>query len=152
MKPSTRQNINKFLDCKTIAIAGASRDENSFSAKVAIHLTKLGYKLWYVNPEFGQHDEGNFRVQSVASLPLDVRNLLILTPTSQTGHVVKHAIEKGINNIWIQQKSETQAALDLAQQHDLNVIHHQCIFMFTDPKGIHKFHCTLKKVFGTLPQ
>ena len=152
MKPSTRQNINKFLDCKTIAIAGASRDENSFSAKVAIHLTKLGYKLWYVNPEFGQHDEGNFRVQSVAGLPLDVHNLLILTPTSQTGHVVKHAIDKGINNIWIQQKSETQAALDLAQQHDLNVIHHQCIFMFTDPKGFLKFLCTLKMVFGTLPQ
>jgi len=152
MKPSTNQNIIDFLDCKTIAIAGASRDDKSFSAKVAAHLTQLGYKLWFVNPEFELYEEGNNRVKSVAALPFDVHHLLILTPAGQTDIVLKQAIDLGINNIWIQQKSETPGALELAQQHVINVVHHNCIFMFTEPEGIHKFHCALKKVFGSLPK
>jgi predicted CoA-binding protein len=70
----------------------------------------------------------------------------------ETESVVRQAIENGMDNIWIQQTSETSAAIELAQTNKVNVIHHQCIFMFTQPTGIHKFHRTIKRVFGSLPK
>lgn len=152
MELITKQKIDHFLDCKTIAIAGASRHEQSFSAQVAKHLNELGYNLWYVNPGFEPNEVENRRVQSITMLPNDVDHLLVLTPKSQTASVMQQAIDKGIKNVWIQQESETPDALELTRGIGMNVIHHQCIFMFTQPTGIHKFHHGLKKFFGGLPK
>ena len=152
MELITKQQIDHFLDCKVMAIAGASRDEKSFSAQVANHLTKLGYKLWLINPQFGPAEEENNRVQSVSELPNDVTHLLVLTSAIQTESVVAEAISKGIKNLWIQQYSETANALKLARENGINLVHHQCIFMFSQPEGMHKFHHRLKKIFGSLPK
>jgi predicted CoA-binding protein len=135
-----------------MAIAGASRDKLSFSGQVATQLNKLGYKLWSVNPNFEQNEEDNYRVQTIEKLPAEVNHLLVLTPASQTEKIVEQAITKGIKNIWIQQKSETPAAIELAIKNGINLIHHHCIFMFAQPEGIHKFHYTLKKFFGGIPK
>ena len=152
MKPITKQNISDFLDCNTMAIAGASRNEKSFSAQVARHLDTLGYDLWLVNPEFEQIIEGTHRVQSVMQLPSEINNLLVLTSKGQTEMVVNHAIVRGIKHIWIQQQSETSNAIELSEKTDVNLVYNQCIFMFTQPEGIHKFHCRLKQFFGGLPK
>jgi len=152
MQPITQQQINRFVSGKTIAIVGASRNEKSFSAEVAKHLKELNYKLWFVNPNYETDEPQNLKVQSIRRLPADVKHLLVLTPATETETVVKQAVEKGMDNIWIQQKSETSAAIELAQSNKVNLIHHQCIFMFTQPTGMHKFHYTIKKVFGSLPK
>lgn len=152
MQPITQQQINRFIAGKTIAIVGASRNEKSFSADVAKHLKELNYKLWFVNPNYETDEPQNSKVQSISKLPKEVKHLLVLTPAIETESVVKQAIEKEMDNIWIQQKSETTAAIELAQSNKVNLIHHQCIFMFTTPTGIHKFHYTMKRVFGSLPK
>ncbi len=152
MQPITQQQISRFVAGETIAIAGASRNEKCFSAEVAKHLKELDYKLWLINPNYETNDIENCKVQSIEKLPDTVNHLLVLTPATETGKVVQQAIEKGIDNIWIQQKSETSEAIELALAHKVNLIHHQCIFMFTRPTGIHKFHYTIKRVFGSLPK
>jgi uncharacterized protein len=152
MELITKQKIDYFLDGKTVAIAGAARHEPSFSAQVAKHLTKLGYNLWYVNPGFEAHEAANQRVQSVTMLPADVNHVLVLTNKSQTESVMQQIVAKGIRNVWIQQQSDTPEALELAHQNGVNVIHHHCIFMFTQPEGMHKFHHRIKRIFGTLPK
>lgn len=152
MQPITQQQINRFVAGKTIAIVGASRKEKSFSADVAKHLKELNYKLWFINPNYETDEPQNLKVQSIKGLPDDVKHLLVLTPATETESVVQQAIEKGMDNIWIQQTSETSAAIELAQNNKVNLIHHQCIFMFTKPTGIHKFHYTIKRVFGSLPK
>lgn len=152
MQLITQQQISRFIAGKTIAIVGASRNEKSFSAEVAKHLTELNYKLWFVNPNYETDEPQNSKVQSIKNLPKDVKHLLVLTPAMETEAVVKQAIENGMDNVWIQQKSETTAAIELAQNNNVNLIHHQCIFMFTQPNGIHKFHHRLKKFFGGLPK
>lgn len=148
----SKKQIDHFLDCKTMAIAGASRNEKSFSAQVAKQLIKRGYDLWYINPQFESQEAEKQRVQSVDKLPGNVSRLLILTPKAQTESVVRQAIDKGIKSLWIQQQSETLGALQLAEQNNLDTVHHQCIFMFTEPEGIHKFHHRVKAFFGTLPK
>lgn len=148
----SKQRIDHFLDCQSMAIVGASRNEKSFSAQVAKHLNELGYNLWYVNPGFEPQEAQNRRLRSVAMLPDHVNHLLVLTPKKQTQSIVQQAIDKGIKDLWIQQQSETPEALQLSREHNLNTVHHQCIFMFTEPTGIHKFHHRVKKFFGTLPK
>lgn len=148
----SKQQIDHFLNCKTMAIAGASRNEKSFSAQVAKQLIKVGYNLWYVNPQFESREAESQRVQSVDMLPENVSHLLIITPKKQTEFVVRQAIDKGIKSLWIQQQSETPEALKLAQQNKVDTVHHQCIFMFTEPEGIHKFHHRVKAFFRTLPK
>lgn len=152
MELITKQKIDHFLDCKSMAIAGASRNEKSFSAQVAKQLIKLGYNLWYVNPRFDPLEIENQQISSLAMLPGNVNHLLVLTPKDQTESVVQQAIAKGIKNLWIQQYSETPGALELARQNNLNTVHHQCIFLYTQPEGIHKFHHRLKSLFGSLPK
>lgn len=152
MELISKQRIDHFLDCQSMAIVGASRNEKSFSAQVAKHLNELGYNLWYVNPAFEPQEAKDRRLSAVALLPDHVKHLLVLTPKKQTQSVVQQAIDKGIRDLWIQQQSETPEALKLSQENNLNTVHHQCIFMFTEPTGIHKFHHRVKKFFGTLPK
>ncbi len=151
MQLITQQQINGFVSADTIAIVGASRNEKSFSTEVAKHLIAQNYKLWFVNPNFEKNELKENKVCSVSDLPKEVKHLLVLTPATETELVVNEAIDKGINNIWIQQKSETRAAIELAQKNKVNLIHHHCIFMFTNPTGMHKFHRNIKKFFGSLP-
>ena len=152
MQLITQQQIDRFVTGNTIAIVGASRKEKSFSAEVTKHLKELNYKLWFVNPNYETDEPANSKVQSIKTLPKEVKHLLVLTPATETESVVKQAIENGMDNIWIQQTSETSAAIELALANKVNLIHHQCIFMFTKPSGMHKFHYTIKRVFGSLPK
>ena len=90
-------------------------------------------------------------VQTCA-LPICVESLLVMTPKPQTAGVVKEARAKGIKNIWIQQMSDTPEAILALEGSGINVITKECIMMFHNPTGIHKFHRGLKKFFGRLPK
>lgn len=147
------QNIDKFLKCKIIAVAGASRNEKSFSASVIAHLRTKGYTVLRINPNFIENSVARNEFKTVKNLPKGAKiNLLVLTNPEQTLSVVKSAIEGGIKNIWVQQKSETPEVIALCSSSKVNLIYNQCIFMFTQPEGMHKFHYRLKKFFGAVPK
>ncbi len=146
------QNIDQFLNCKVIAVAGASRKEKTFSSSVVSHLTNKGYTVLGINPNFVKNNTQQNEFQSVSGLPKEVKNLLVLTNPTQTLSVVKAAIDRGIKDIWIQQKSETPEVIALCTKNNVNLIYNQCIFMFTQPEGMHKFHYNIKKFFGGIPR
>jgi uncharacterized protein len=152
MQLISKQKIDHFLNCQSIAIVGASRNKKSFSTQVASHLDGLGYDLWYVNPGFESQETEKQQVQYIEMLPAEVNHILVLTNKTQTESVLKKAVLKGIQNVWIQQQSETPEALEQASLAGLNLVYGQCIFMHTNPEGIHKFHHRLRKLFGTLPK
>lgn len=152
MQLITQQQIDQFVGGQTIAIAGASRNPKSFSADVVKHLTKQNYKLWLVNPNFGTEEAASRKTSAIMHLPDDVNHLLVLTPATETASIVQQAADKGIKNIWIQQHSETSESIQIAQQKGINLIHHQCIFMFTKPTGMHKLHRSIIKIFGGMPK
>lgn len=150
LKKITRQDIDNFLAADTLAIAGSSRNEKSFSASVINHLKSKGYNVLSVNPNFEETNLNKNKFKSIDALPVGVNNLVVLTSPSQTAFVVKQAIEKGIKNIWIQQKSETPEAILLCDEAGINLISHHCIFMFSQAEGVHKFHYNIKRFFGKL--
>ncbi|HLP04104.1 MAG TPA: CoA-binding protein, partial [Paludibacter sp.] len=85
-------------------------------------------------------------------IPETELNLLVLTAPQHTSGIIEQAIVKGIKNIWIQQESETPAAIKLCEAASLKPIYNHCIFMFSKPTGIHHFHYGLKKFFGSMPK
>ncbi|MCX6282498.1 MAG: CoA-binding protein [Bacteroidetes bacterium] len=149
---TSRKSIESFLAGRKLAIAGVSRDPKKFGHTVYLDLKKKGFELYPVNP-VADFIEGTPFFHSVSALPIDVKHLLLVTPKSKTLEVLKEAIAKGIDNIWIQQMSETREALDYLNDKQVSLVAKQCILMWTEPvSSIHKFHRNIKRFFGALPK
>jgi len=148
---TTKKAIETFLGGKKLAVAGVSRDPKKFGHVVYSELKKKGFDVYPVNPSIDNLD-GQPVFNSVAAIPADVQHLLVITPKKNTLDVIKQAVEKGISNIWIQQMSDTKESLDYLEGKPVSLISKQCILMWMEPvSGIHKFHRTIKRIFGALP-
>ena len=106
----TLNEIQKFLEPKKLAVAGASRSPKKFEGAVFKELKEKGFELYPVNPN-ADEIQGVKCFKSVVDLPNDVTHLYIVTLKTETQKVVDAAIKKGIKMIWIQQKSETPEAV-----------------------------------------
>jgi uncharacterized protein len=148
----TRSAINEFLLDKKLAVAGVSRNKKKFGYTVFKELTEKGYEIFPVNPNTEKIDETSC-YKTVSELPQNVNSLLILTPKEQTDVILREAINKGMKNIWVQQFSETEETIKLAEEYQKEIITNKCIFMFAEPvRGFHKFHRGIMKLFGALPK
>lgn len=149
---TTLNLIQKFLEPKKIAVVGASRNPKKFGGAVLKELKEKGFSLHPVNPN-ADEIQGLKCVRSVQDLPDDVTHLFIVTPKQETPMVVSAAIQKGVDMIWIQQKSETPEAVKAIEDAGIPLIHKKCIFMFADPvTGPHNFHRFFVKLFGGYPK
>ena len=149
---TTLNDIQKFLDPKKMAVAGASRNPKKFGGAVFKELKEKGFDLYPVNPN-ADEIQGVKCYPGVSDLPENVKHLFIVTPRTETEIVVNAAIEKGMEMIWIQQKSETPEAVKIIENAGVPLIHNKCVFMFVDPvKGPHAFHRFFVKLFGGYPK
>jgi len=149
---ATQASIESFLAPRKAAVAGVSRDPKKFGHQVFKHLRERGFEVYPVNPE-ADLIEGMPCFRSVSALPLNVHCLLILTPKKETKGVVAEALGKGIDQIWIQQSSDTPEAISLAEARKVNLVTGECIYMHTGPvTGVHKFHRAIRRFFGKMPK
>jgi uncharacterized protein len=147
------ENIKSFFQTDQIAVIGVSRKKNHFGDAVYETLKTKGLKVIPINPNTDKTQGGDVCYPNLKSIPNKIESAVILTSAKHTEDIVKEAIEYGIKNLWIQQKSDTKTAIELAEKNNINVIHHQCIMMFSEPvTGFHKFHKNIKKLFGALPK
>lgn len=148
----TKKQIDEFLEPKRLAIAGVSRNEKKFGNVVFKELSKNGFEVLPINPNTEKIDE-TVCYPDVESLPKDIESILIVTPKFNTDEILKSAIERGIKNIWVQQSSNTNETIRIAEEYNREIIHNKCIFMFAEPvQNVHKFHRTINKIFGALPK
>lgn len=148
----SRQQIDDFFKEKKIAIAGVSRNPRKFGHTVFKELSDKGYEILPVNPN-ADVIEGVKCYKDVASLPDSIDSMLILTPKEETDKLLREGINKGIKNIWVQQMSNTEDTLRIAEEYEKEIIFGKCVFMFAEPvKSFHKFHRSLVKLFAGLPK
>jgi uncharacterized protein len=149
---ATKASIDSFLSSRKIAIAGVSREPKKFGHMVFKQMKQKGIEVYPINPN-ADFIDGTPCFRSVSALPLSVHNLLILTPKRLTRDIVAEAITKGIDNMWIQQKSDTPEAIELTKAHPVNLVTGECILMYTDPvRGFHKFHRSIMRLLGKYPK
>lgn len=149
MKYSTalREDALHFLNTREIALAGASRDPKKFGNVVMKTLQSKGFKIYPLNPKTDIIDS-EICYSSVKDLPENVKNLLIVLNPAETEKVIQEAVDKGINDIWIQQGSENEQVLKIAREANIRLISGKCVLMYANPTGFHKFHMRINKFFG----
>ena len=146
------QSIRTFFEQPLIAIVGVSRKPLKFSNGVYHTLKEKGLNVIPINPN-AENIEGDICYENLPSIPFEIPAVLILTLADITDKIVKQCIIKKVKHIWIQNKSETQSAIDEALQNNINLIYKQCILMFAEPvKSIHGVHRFFTKLFGKYPK
>lgn len=149
---NTMQDIREFVAEKTLAVAGLSRDEKSFSAAAFKELRSRGYRLYPVNPN-ATTILGERCYPNLAALPAKVGGVLVFTNPAHTEKVVRDAAAAGVRRIWIQQGAQSDAAVRFCADSGLSAVTRQCILMFVEPvSSIHAFHRWVKKLFGGMPR
>ena len=148
---ATKKQIEDFLSLPLLAMAGVSRKPSKFGAAAYRELTSKGMIILPINPKVNEID-GQFCFNRVSGLPLDVGGIIVMTRKENSLDVVKEGFERGIMNYWIQRTSESDELIKFVEQNGINAIIGECILMHYNAGGIHKFHRTLRSVFGTMPQ
>jgi predicted CoA-binding protein len=143
--------IEEFIRSEPIGMVGVSRNPKKFGFTAFRELKEKGMNIIPVNPH-AQEIHGVKVFPDVATLPDNVKSLIIMTPKSQTAGVVREAMAKGIKQIWVQQMSESKETLKELEGKDINLITNQCILMHYKTHSIHKFHMRILKFFGRFPK
>ena len=114
-------NIQNFLNAKTFAVAGASRDRNKYGNRVFRALLEADRQFVPINPP-AREVEGHEAYASVKNLSPAPEALSIITPPHVTRQVIAEAIEVGVKHVWMQPGAEDAQASDAARAAGLNVI------------------------------
>jgi len=118
---ATPDQVKRFLDSPAFGVVGASTNRHKFGNKVLRCYLQHGRKGIPVNPNESEI-EGIACVAGIADLPADVRSISMITPPAVTEKLVQLAIERGIENIWMQPGAESPEAVALCRRHNVNVI------------------------------
>ncbi len=147
----SRAVIDDFLAQKQIAIVGVSHGGQGFGNLALRELRNQGYAPVVVHPTVEAIGESPC-FHRLADVPAGVSAVLLVTPPAESEKLVREAAEAGIRRVWLQQGAESEAAIALAEQHGMNVVHHECILMFAGhPAFVHRAHRFVRGAFGQLP-
>jgi hypothetical protein len=128
--------ILKFLNIKnTFAVVGVSKDPAKYGHKVYRDLRDAGFKVYPVNPNA---DEvlGDRCYRDLEALPRKPDVVDIVVPPKVTEVVVRTCKKLGIEKVWMQPGSESQAAIDFCRKNRIDVIYGICIMQERGKRGI----------------
>ncbi len=147
-----KSDVDGFLKQKKLAVVGVSRKANKFGNYVFRELKQRGFQVFPVNAYMETFD-GEHCYPDLKSLPEPVEGVVLAISPAQSEQVVKDAAAANVPLVWMQQGSESAAAVQFCKEHNITAITGQCILMFLEPvTSIHKFHRWLWKLFGKLPK
>ncbi|MDP2887219.1 MAG: CoA-binding protein [Ignavibacteria bacterium] len=148
---TTQTEIYDFMSQRSLAVVGVSRTGKKFGNTIYKTLKQHGYKVFPLHPE-AKTVEGDPCFPSFSALPEKVGGVVICVPPIQTEQVLPQALEAGIKRVWLQQGSESYAAIRYCDKNGISAVHGQCIMMFAEPVGsFHRFHRWVWKLIGKYP-
>ncbi len=150
MKVSKKQ-IEDFVNEKNFLFYGVSSVKSKFGNLVLKHLNENGYNVFPIHPELKQVI-GIDCFKNPADVNQQMKCAIIILSPENTEKVVDDLIKYGIKKIWIQQRSDSEKAVNLCTENGVEVITGECIMMFTEPiTVIHNIHKWINKITGRLP-
>ncbi len=113
---------------KTYAIIGASNNPEKYGNIVLKDLKDSGFKVIPIN----LHEEeilGLKVYKSVLDYPENIDVAVTIVPPQVTEEVLKQVKEKGINIVWMQPGSESEAAIQFCKDNGLEYKNDDCIML-----------------------
>jgi len=142
--------IDNFVGSKRIAVVGMSRSGKKFGNMAGKELKAKGYEIFAVHPEAKEID-GFACYPDLKSLNGKIDGVWISIPPKNVSPVLEEAAQIGLKNIWLQQGAWSAEVQQTIDRLNLPVVSKKCIMMYAQPvKSVHKFHRTIKGIFGKL--
>lgn len=121
MAHGTQAQIESFLSGETFAVAGASSNRDKYGNKVLRSYLQHDKTVYPVHPKEAEI-EGLRTVPDLASLPVPVHGLSIITPPAITEQLIEEAHAAGIPRVWMQPGAESPRAIARARELGIDVI------------------------------
>jgi uncharacterized protein len=148
---TAKSSVDSFLSQRRLAVVGVGRKGAGFGYAVWRALRKKGYDAVPVNPGASSID-GVPCYASLRDIPEAVGGAVVVLPPKVAESVVEDAAAAGIRSLWLQQGASSEEAVRRCRERGIDVVDGECILMFADPGGIHKFHRWIWSALGKLPQ
>jgi predicted CoA-binding protein len=120
--------IKEFMAQKRFAVVGATDNTEKYSNQIFKNLKSRGYEVYPVNPKL-QELEGAKCYHSLADIPVKVDVVDFVVPPGVTEEILKECQRLGLNRIWLQPGSESEAAIAFCRENDLKVVHDTCVML-----------------------
>ena len=118
-------DVDRLIGLRSWAVVGVSQDARKYGHRVFLALLESGYRVAGVNPRGGVV-AGQTVYRSLADLPEKPQVVVTVVPPAVTEHVVPTCADLGIERIWMQPGSESDAAIAAARAHGITVVAHDC--------------------------
>lgn len=141
------QASETFVAEKALALVGVSRSRG-FGNTLFRHLRDKGYRVFPVNAEADTVEGGQACFRRLDDLPEPVGGVVTVVPPAQTERVVADCVRLGIRKVWMQQGSESRAAVKLCQDNGIACVPGECLLMHTGANFPHSLHRWLWKKLG----
>ena len=148
--------IKDFLDKKSIAVAGVSRNPKTEVGNILYKKFKsAGYDVFPVNPNAAEV-EGDKCYPNLQSIPSRVEGVVIATSPKESLNIVKECKEAGVGNVWIHSSigkgSYSDEAVKFCEENGISIIPTGCPMMFVKPVDFpHKCLKGVLKLTGKIP-
>ena len=76
----------------------------------------------------------------------------MIIPPERVLDVIPDLVKHKIQQVWLQQGSDSPEVIQQLKDNKIEIISHECILMFIEPvKSIHRFHRWIWKIAGKYP-
>ena len=113
--------IQSFFAGGPHAVVGASENRNKYGNKVLRAYMQNDLPVYPVHPA-STNVEGLTAYPDLYALPTSVHGISIITPPAITEKIVEVVVDLEIKHVWMQPGAESQAAIDFALSHSINLI------------------------------
>ncbi|MBA7632772.1 putative protein YccU [subsurface metagenome] len=120
--------IKEFVAQKSFAVIGATNNPEKYGNKIFKNLTRRGYEVYPVNPNL-KEIEGVKCYPSLADIPVKVDVVDFVVPPPVTEATLKECKKLGLDHIWLQPGSESDAAIAFCQDNNLKVVYGTCVMI-----------------------
>jgi len=123
-----QQLIKDFMAKKRFAVVGATDNPEKYGNKIVKNLKSRGYEVYPINPKLKEL-EGLSCYPSLDEIPVKVDVVDFVVPPKSTEEVLRQCRELGLNHIWLQPGSESEAAIDFCHKNNMKVVHDVCVMV-----------------------
>lgn len=115
-----------YAETKTIAVVGASANEEKAAHAIPRFLQRNGFRVIPVNPRGGEI-LGEKVYEKLADVPEDIDVVDVFRPSEETQGVAKDAVAVGAKVLWLQEGISSGEAEKIATDGGLKVVMDLCI-------------------------
>ena len=120
--------IKEFMAQKRFAVIGATDNTEKYGYQIFKNLKSRGYEVYPVNPRLKELG-GTKCYPTLTDIPVKVDVVDFVVPPKVTEEILKECKKLGLNRIWLQPGSESEAAIAFCHKNNLKVVHDVCVML-----------------------